>query len=131
MPNTPAPATKRAAITASTSTDPMKVIIAFIRPSKEEAVREALHVIPGLSGASFSDVRGFGRGRGRSGDEDIVGAAPRVRVEVMTNDLLADSVESTIASIAHTGMRGDGKVYVLPLTAVRRISTGETGADGV
>lgn len=109
----------------------MKVIVAFIRPAKEEAVREALHELPGLTGASFSDVRGFGRGRSRVGDEDIVGAAPRVRVEVMANDLLANSVESTIASVAHTGKRGDGKVYVLPLAAARRISTGETGADGI
>ncbi len=109
----------------------MKVIVAFIRPAKEEAVREALHELPGLTGASFSDVRGFGRGRSHVGDEDIVGAAPRVRVEVMADDLLADNVESTIASVAHTGKRGDGMVYVLPLAAARRISTGEAGADGV
>ncbi len=109
----------------------MKVIVAFIRPAKEEAVREALHELPGLTGASFSDVRGFGRGRSHVGDEDIVGAALRVRVEVMADDLLADNVESTIASVAHTGKRGDGMVYVLPLAAARRISTGEVGADGV
>jgi nitrogen regulatory protein P-II 1 len=109
----------------------MKVIVAFIRPAKEEAVREALHELPGLTGASFSDVRGFGRGRSHVGDEDILGAAPRVRVEVMANDLLADRVESTIASVAHTGKRGDGKVFVLPLSAAHRISTGETGADGI
>ncbi len=49
----------------------MKTIVAFIRPSKEEAVRDALHLVPGLSGASFSDVRGFGRGgrHGHSPDE--------------------------------------------------------------
>jgi len=109
----------------------MKVIVAFIRPAKEEAVREALHELPGLTGASFSDVRGFGRGRSHVGDEDIVGAALRVRVEVMADDLLADNVESTIASVAHTGKRGDRKVYVLPLAAARRISTGEAGTDGV
>lgn len=109
----------------------MKVIVAFIRPAKEEAVREALHELPGLTGASFSDVRGFGRGRSHDGDEDIVGAAPRVRVEVMVNDLLAATVESTIAVTAHTGLRGDGKIYVLPLSEARRISTSETGAAAI
>ena len=109
----------------------MKVVVAFIRPAKEEAVREALHELPGLTGASFSDVRGFGRGRSHVNDEDIVGAGPRVRVEVMVNDLLAAAVESTIATAAHTGLRGDGKIYVLPLSEARRISTNETGAAAI
>jgi nitrogen regulatory protein P-II 1 len=109
----------------------MKVIVAFIRRTKEEAVRDALHEVPGITGASFSDVRGFGRGSSHAGGEDIVGVAPRVRVEVMVSDTLAPTVESTIAGAAHTGMRGDGKVYVLPLGTARRISTGETGAEAV
>lgn len=109
----------------------MKVIVAFIRPTKEEAVRDALREVPDITGASFSDVRGFGRGRSHAGGEDIVGAAPRVRVEVMVNDNLAPTVESIIAAAAHTGLRGDGKVYVLPLGTARRISTGETGAEAI
>lgn len=109
----------------------MKVIVAFIRPAKEEAVREALHELPGLTGASFSDVRGFGRGRSHVGGEDIVGVGARVRVEVMIEDSVAAAVESTIAATAHTGLRGDGKIYVLSLDAARRISTGETGAAAV
>lgn len=109
----------------------MKVVVAFIRPAREEAVREALHAVTALTGASFSDVRGFGRGRSHADDEDIVGAARRVRVEVMVNDLLAAAVESAIAGAAHTGLRGDGKVYVLPLASARRISTGETGAEAI
>ena len=109
----------------------MKVIVAFIRPAKEEAVREALHELSGLTGASFSDVRGFGRGRSHFSEEDIVGVGARVRVEVMVDDALAAAVESVIAATAHTGLRGDGKVYVLPLDTARRISTGETGTTAV
>jgi nitrogen regulatory protein P-II 1 len=105
----------------------MKVVIAYIRPTKEEAVREALHDLVGLSGASFSDVRGFGRGRGRVSAESVIGVGPRVRVEVMVSDLLSAAVESTISTTAHTGQRGDGKIYVLPLSEARRISTRETG----
>ncbi len=109
----------------------MKTIVAFIRPTKEEAVREALHEVPGITGVSLSDVRGFGRGRSHVGAEDIVGVAPRVRVEVMVNDHLAEAVESAIATAAHTGHRGDGKIYVLPLASARRISTGQTGNEAV
>lgn len=113
----------------------MKVIIAFIRPSKEEAVREALHFIPGLSGASFSDVRGFGRGRGHSHTEDeqeaVVGTLHRIRVEVMVPEASAAAVEKTVAAAAHTGQRGDGKIYVYSLETARRISSGETGETAV
>ena len=109
----------------------MKSIIAFIRPTKEDAVREALHELSGLTGASFSDVRGFGRGRSHFSEEDIVGVGARVRVEVMVEDSLAAAVESAIAVTAHTGLRGDGKIYVLSLDAARRISTGETGPTAV
>lgn len=113
----------------------MKLIIAFIRPSKEETVREALHAIPGLAGASFSDIRGFGRGRGHSSAEAereaVVGTLPRVRVEVMVPDAVQAAAELAIAAAAHTGHRGDGKIYVLPLSSARRISTDETGEAAV
>ena len=94
-------------------------------------MREALHELVGLTGASFSDVRGFGRGRIRDGAEDIIGVSARVRVEVMVIDSMALAVESSIARVAHTGLRGDGKIYVLPLEAARRVSTGDTGADAI
>ena len=109
----------------------MKIIIAFIRSSKEEAVREALHGIPGLIGASFSDARGFGRGRGHireeAAQEAVVGTISRVRVEIMLPDSISAAVQDAIALAAHTGRRGDGKIYELPLGTARRISTGETG----
>lgn len=110
----------------------MKTIIAFIRPSKEEAVREALHELPSVTGASFADVRGFGRGRGHDHakgtlDEALVGTLAKVRVDVMVSDNEAEAISKAIAKAARTGNRGDGKVYVLPVDSALRISTGETG----
>lgn len=110
----------------------MKAIVAFIRPTKEEAVREALHEQAGVTGATFSDVRGFGRGRGhedaRSAQEEtVVGTLPKVRVDVMVADEHAPGVRKAIATAAHTGNRGDGKVYILPADSALRISTGECG----
>jgi nitrogen regulatory protein PII len=114
----------------------MKAIIAFIRPSMEEAVRDALHDMENVSGASFSDIRGFGRGRGHSHsrekeDELLVGTVPKLRVEVMVNDDVAEQVANVIATAAHTGMRGDGKVFTYSLETALRISTRESGASAV
>jgi nitrogen regulatory protein PII len=52
-------------------------------------------------------------------------------VEVIVNDHVAEAVESAIATAAHTGHRGDGKIYVLPLASARRISTGQVGTEAV
>jgi nitrogen regulatory protein P-II 1 len=114
----------------------MKVIVAFIRPTKEEAVREILHNLPGVTGATFANVRGFGRGRGHRhnqeiSDEAVVGTLPKVRLDVMVADEHVDTTQRAIASVAKTGNRGDGKVYVLPVESALRISTGETGAVAV
>lgn len=113
----------------------MKQIIAFIRPSKEDEVCQALHAVQGLSGASFSDVRGFGRGRHGRTEQDIheavAGALPQVRVDVMVPGALAHKVAALIAHAAHTGNRGDGKVYVVPLESATRVSTLESGSDAI
>jgi len=113
----------------------MKAVVAFIRPSKEEAVTDALHAVEGLTGASFTPIHGFGRGRGdhsrREIDEAVTGTMPQVRVEVMTSDALAPKVAAVITEAAHTGNRGDGKVYVYSLDSAVRISTHETGEGAV
>lgn len=110
----------------------MKRIVAFIRPSKEEAVRDALHLVPGLSGASFSDVRGFGRGglHGHSPDEEaeaLLVTARKVGVDVTVPNDHVDALTNAIAVAAHTGNRGDGKVYAMPLESAVRVSSGEIG----
>ena len=42
----------------------------------------------------------------------------------------ADVVE-TIRDAAHTGEKGDGKVFVLPISRAVQIRTGKEGADAV
>ena len=60
----------------------MRMIVAFVQPFMATAVGRALQQLPGLTGASFVDVRGFGRGRHRAAvdPEEIYGTSPRVRV---------------------------------------------------
>ncbi len=49
----------------------------------------------------------------------------------MVTASIATIVEQAIASAAHTGQRGDGKIYTLPLESAQRISTGESGETAV
>jgi nitrogen regulatory protein PII len=111
----------------------MRLIVAFVQPFMAADVSRALHALPGLTGASFANVRGFGRGRQRpaADPEEIYGSSPRVRIEVMVPDQLEDAVVRAIAATAHTGSRGDGKIYVMELLNAHRISTGEEGEQAL
>ena len=107
----------------------MKLIIAFIKPHKLSALTIALHGIKGLSGASISDVRGFGRGRAKTSPDkiyyDTLDYVPGVRLEIACPDELVEEIVSIIETKARTGLRGDGKIYVTPIDQAVRISTGE------
>lgn len=113
----------------------MKIVIAYIKPHKLSAVTTALHQIEALSGMSVGDVRGFGRGRARNAPhrvvEDLVDYVPHARVEVACEDELVEEVVSAVEAAAHTGLRGDGKIYVLELVGAVRIETGERGETAV
>jgi len=106
----------------------MKLVIAFIQPFMAQQVIQALHALPDVSGASFTDVRGFGRGRDDVAVPEVLyGAAKRVRVEVAVRDDVAHTVIEAIRQAAHTGKRGDGKIFVTNVENALRISSGEQG----
>ncbi len=113
----------------------MKMVTAFIKSHKLVDVTLALHDIEGLSGASVSDIRGFGRGRAKGAPDRVLHETldylPRVRIEIACADDIVDLVVSTIEQNARTGLRGDGKVYVSTLDQALRISTGERGEAAV
>lgn len=110
----------------------MKEIKAYIKAFKREEVTRALHAIDGLSGASFSDVLGCGRGKSASSGY-VPGGSPsdyvrHVKVEVVCEDALADAVARAIHSAAHTGLRGDGCIFVSDVERKARIQ--ESPPDG-
>jgi nitrogen regulatory protein PII len=113
----------------------MKMVVAYIKPRMFAAVTLALQDIEGLSGASVGDVRGFGRGRAKNAPDrrqrDLVDYMPRIRIEVACADALATEVVETVERAAHTGLRGDGKIYVMDIEEAVRISTGERGSMGI
>ncbi len=112
----------------------MKLIKAILQPFKLDEVKEALGSA-GVQGMTVTDVRGFGRQRGHTelyrGAEYVVDFLPKVMLEVMIPDEMADRVVQAIIEAAKTGKVGDGKVFVLPAEDVIRIRTGERGEDAL
>ena len=109
----------------------MKMVVALIKPNKFNDVMLALHKIEGLTGASSSEINGYGADRSRDVPEQQRGISldfqPHIRLEIACGCDLVDKVISAIAKAAHTGLRGDGKIYVWPLEQAVSISSKEHG----
>ena len=112
----------------------MKKIEAVIKPFKLDEVREALSAL-GVNGLTVTEVKGFGRQKGHTelyrGAEYVVDFLPKVKLEVVVEDALAERVVEAIATAAQTGRIGDGKVFVMPVEAALRIRTGERDDDAI
>ena len=112
----------------------MKKIEAIIKPFKLDEVKDALQAI-GVKGLTVTEVKGFGRQRGHTevfrGVEYQVDFVPKVKVEVVVDGDMAQSVVDAITQSAQTGKIGDGKIFILSLDDVIRIRTGERGADAI
>ena len=109
-------------------------IEAVIKPFKLDEVREALSAI-GASGLTVTEVKGFGRQKGHTelyrGAEYVVDFLPKVKIEVVVPEKLADAAVEAIVKTARTGKIGDGKIFVTSVQQVVRIRTGETGEAAV
>ena len=112
----------------------MKMVTAIIKPFVLEDVKGALEQL-GVLGMTVSEVQGYGRQKGHTevyrGAEYSVDFVPKVRVEVVADDALADKVVDAVVEAARTGKIGDGKVWVSPVDSVIRVRTGERGSDAV
>jgi nitrogen regulatory protein P-II 1 len=112
----------------------MKKIEAVIKPFKLDEVKNALLGI-GVQGMTVSEVRGFGRQKGHTelyrGAEYVVDLLPKVKLEVVVADELADKVVVAIQDAARTGRLGDGKLFVSEVEDGIRIRTGERGDAAV
>ena len=112
----------------------MKLVTAIVKPFVLEDVKGALEQI-GVLGMTVSEVQGYGRQKGHTevyrGAEYSVDFVPKVRVEVVADDTLADKVVDAIVESARTGKIGDGKVWVTPVENVVRVRTGERGTDAI
>ncbi|UCE79659.1 MAG: P-II family nitrogen regulator [Nitrospiraceae bacterium] len=112
----------------------MKKIEAIIKPFKLDEVKDALNEI-GVQGMTVTEVKGFGRQKGHTelyrGAEYIVDFIPKIKIEIVTSDELAQKVIQIIGDKAKTGKIGDGKIFILSVDEVIRIRTGERGEQAV
>lgn len=111
----------------------MREIKAIIRPDRLSEVVQALREIPQMPGVTVSVVRGFGRGGPRQlgKDDDPAGEAQFAKVETVVPVVLVKQVVEAIRRAAHTGRSGDGKLFVIPVEHVTRLSTGEEDEEGI
>lgn len=112
----------------------MKMITAMIRPSKLDAVKDALVAID-IVGMTVTDARGFGRQKGQvevyRGTEFKVDFLSKLKVMLIVPDEKLDAVISAISTAARTGEIGDGKIFVSPVENAIRIRTGDSGVDAL
>ncbi len=112
----------------------MKKIEAIIKPFKLDEVKEALQDV-GLQGITVIEAKGFGRQKGHTelyrGAEYVVDFLPKVRLEVVVDDGLAERVVEAIENAARTGRIGDGKIFVSTVDEAVRIRTGERGSEAI
>ena len=102
----------------------MKQIQAYIKKHKLNEVVRALRKVKSITGLSVINRRGFGRGwvmDSLTEPESWTG----VKLEIFCSDDVVDGVVTTIEQAAHTGLKGDGKIYISSIEQAVRISTGE------
>ncbi len=112
----------------------MKKIEAIIKPFKLDEVKEALSEI-GTFGMTVTEVKGFGRQKGHTelyrGAEYVIDFLPKIKIELVVDDNMAEKVVETIMTAARTGKVGDGKIFIIPVEDAVRIRTGERGVEAL
>ena len=106
----------------------MKLIKCIIRPNKVDEVKDALAKL-NIAGMTVTEVRGHGKQKGHTaiyrGKEYNVSLLPKMEIEVVVPDNMADDAIKAMVQAARTGEIGDGRVFVMPVLESYRIRTGE------
>ena len=112
----------------------MMLVTAIVKPFALEEVRSGLEKLE-VAGMTVGEVSGYGRQRGHTeffrGADYHVDFVPKLRIEIVVDDVAVDSVVDAVVEAARTGKIGDGKVWVTPVDSVIRVRTGERGSDAV
>jgi len=112
----------------------LELITAVVKPHKLDDIRTAL-LANGVEGMTVTEVRGFGRQRGRTevfrGSEYNVDFIPKIKIEIVVPSDAADRIVQAITDAAHTGKIGDGKIWRVDVSSLIRVRTGEQGNDAL
>ncbi len=108
----------------------MQKIEAVIQPGKLDAVKDALIAI-GAEGMTIVEARGHGRQKGHTefyrGREYAVDLLPKIKLETVVPDELAEAAVRAILTAAQTGSIGDGKIFVTRVDDAIRIRNEDRG----
>ncbi|KAK7396998.1 hypothetical protein VNO78_18162 [Psophocarpus tetragonolobus] len=104
---------------------------AILRPWRVPQVSSGLLKM-GIRGVTVSDVRGFGAQGGsteRQGGSEFSedNFVAKVKMEIVVRKDQVEAVIDKIIEEARTGEIGDGKIFLIPVSDVIRIRTGERG----
>jgi nitrogen regulatory protein P-II 1 len=112
----------------------MKLLKCIVRPNALEKVKEALSAL-GVMGMTVSEVKGYGRQKGHKevyrGAEYNIDFTPKLEIEVVVGEAIAERAIDAVKEAANTGNIGDGKIFVVPVDQVVRIRTGEMGDSAI
>ena len=112
----------------------MQKIEAMVRPQKFDQVVEAL-VKAGIVGLTVSNIRGYGRQKGQTetyrGIKHSIEFHPKLKLEIVVEDEMCQSVIDQLIAAAQTGSIGDGKIFVKPVERVIRIRTAEQDTEAL
>jgi nitrogen regulatory protein P-II 1 len=112
----------------------MKLVTAIVKPFRLDEVKDALRDA-GVDGLTITESQGAGLERLRPDGQPAAifsgGLVPKIRIEVVVDDELAERAVSAIMTAARTGTMGDGKIWVTDAAQVYRIRTGQVGAEAV
>ena len=112
----------------------MKEIKAYIQPFMLQKVTDALHKIH-IRGMSVNDIKGFGKEKDEAyphhSRDAVTEFTPKVKIEIACRDEEVESIVECIKEHAHTGRKGDGKIFVNSVESVVSIRTGEKDRDAI
>jgi nitrogen regulatory protein P-II 1 len=114
--------------------DDIKMVVAMIRPDKLSDVKQSL-AEAGAPSLTVTNVSGRGsqpakKGQWR-GEEYVVDLHQKVKIECVVSEIPTGDVVEAIKEGAHTGEKGDGKIFVLPVDSAVQIRTGKEGPEAV
>ena len=112
----------------------IEMVVAYIRPDKLDEVKQGLSEV-GAPSLTVTNVSGRGSQPAKKsqwrGEEYTVDLHQKVKIECVVADVPTNDVVDAIADAARTGEPGDGKIFVMPVTAAHQIRTGKRGTDAV
>ncbi|MDN5600873.1 MAG: P-II family nitrogen regulator [Brachybacterium sp.] len=112
----------------------MKLITSIIQPHALQAVIDSLREY-GVTGITVTEVAGYGRQGGHTevyrGAEYTIDTIPKIKLEVLADDIDERAIIDLVLAAARTGRIGDGKVWTTEVGTVVRVRTGERGTDAL